>query len=463
MQQREPGAAVRGWTALALLAVGGWWLAAVVVSARTYLMMGYATVGAKVPRLEPFLTSSAAWGFAGAIGLVWWLLVRKQVERFLPAAIHAIRLLAVAAAPGGLYVLRALGWSAIPPTYWEPLWISAWTGASFFHATWRQDWGTRLSHRAGLLAAALLSLGIGGWWYGQSLYYYRHYQLGYNDFGHFLQRVANTAAGRGWLLESPVLPPFWDHFNPGLLLLVPAWWAVPSVHLAFGLQAVSLACGGVLVHRLARAMGGSPWGALAWSVAWLAQPAAGQMNLAYTYGWHPVSVALPLLLVAILCVLRRRIGWALLAGVLASSMQEDVIVVTACFCATASWVAWRQSKSLTGQWMGISGWSWAAGAALAGLVFLAVYQFSGLAEFQTGRFVALGDTPLQILFSPVLRPAAFWGELLRPTKLAYLLSLTLPCFLPTLVRGWRILIATGPPLLVLLVWDHLPASSLAFQ
>ncbi len=426
-------------------------------------MMGYATVGGKAPPLEPFLTSNAAWIFAAIGALGWLVLVRNQIDRFAPAAVQATRLLAVAALPSVLYCLRAAGWREIPPTYWEPLWIAAWTGASFFHATWRQEVGRQLSARWAMIGAGILSLGAGGWWYGQSLFYYRHYQLGYNDFGHFLQRVANTAAGRGWLMESPALPPFWDHFNPGLLLLVPAWWAIPSVHLVFVLQATSLASGGILVQRMARAMGCTPLGSLAWSVAWLAQPAVGQMNLAYTYGWHPVSLALPLSMLAVLLLLKGHRWWAMVASVLAMTMQEDIIVVVACFCAVAGWAAWRQDKSLAGRWLGIPVRAWIAGAILCGASFLAVYRFSGLADFQTARFVALGDTPAQILLSPILRPTAFWGQLLRPVKLAYVLSLSLPCFLPVLVRGWRIVVAAIPPLLVLLVWDHLPASSLAFQ
>ncbi|MEZ6079549.1 MAG: hypothetical protein R3C56_28930 [Pirellulaceae bacterium] len=39
--------------------------------------------------------------------------------------------------------------------------------------------------------------------------------------------------------------------------------------------------------------------ALLFGLAWLTQPVLGQMNLAYTYGWHPISLAIPLMLAAL--------------------------------------------------------------------------------------------------------------------------------------------------------------------
>ncbi len=82
------------------------------------------------------------------------------------------------------------------------------------------------------------------WFWMQSRTYHSNFMLGFNDFGHFTQRIANTAAGRNFLLETDVLPPFWDHFNPALLLWVPMWRVFPDVNLTFLTQAFCLAgCG----------------------------------------------------------------------------------------------------------------------------------------------------------------------------------------------------------------------------
>ncbi|MCA9134083.1 MAG: DUF2079 domain-containing protein, partial [Planctomycetales bacterium] len=106
---------------------------------------------------------------------------------------------------------------------------------------------------------------------------------------------------------------------------------------------------------------------------------------------------------------------------------------------------------------------WSSAALLTGLGFLLVYRYSGIAEFQTGRFVALGNTPYEIILSPLLRPSAFWGQIFRWNKAFFLLSLALPCSLLCLWRGRRWLLPVVLPLGVLIVWDHRPATSLAFQ
>ncbi|MCA9183003.1 MAG: DUF2079 domain-containing protein, partial [Planctomycetales bacterium] len=306
-------------------------------------------------------------------------------------------------------------------------------------------------------------------WTWQSIEYDNNFLLGYNDVGHFAQRVVNTANGNGVLLESPVLPMFWDHFNPGLLLLVPLWKLFPSVVLFFVLQALSLASSAFFVWGIARQQRLGRLSALLFGLAWLAQPVLGQMNLAYTYGWHPISLAIPLMLAAIWALLAQRAWIALILVIFAMSMEEGVIVVVCLFCAAnAAQSLWplrpkKLDSSHSHTVFGLSMLAWLILTVSFGIAFMMVYRWSGLAEFQTARFVSLGGNALEVLLSPLLRPAAFWGSLLRWDKLCFVLSLWLPCFLPGLLRGWRVLLATLPALLVLLVWDHRPASSLAFQ
>jgi uncharacterized membrane protein len=63
----------------------------------------------------------------------------------------------------------------------------------------------------------------------------------------------------------------------------------------------------------------------------------------------------------------------------------------------------------------------------------------------------------------MLRPEAFWGQVLKLENVLFILLLWLPCGLPGLLRGWRYLLPTLLPLGVLIVWDHAPAHNLAFQ
>jgi uncharacterized membrane protein len=252
--------------------------------------------------------------------------------------------------------------------------------------------------------------------------YHANFLLGYNDFGHFALRIANTASGRGWLLESPVLPIFWDHFNPGLLMLVPVWSLAPCVETVFLVQAIALAVGALLVWAIAQRLNFGSIQATIWGAAWLAQPSLGQMNLAYTYGWHPISLAIPLLLAALWLLLSDRKGLSLASVLLAMSMEEGVIVVVSLFSLGCSVQCWFRRSETIPRVLNLGFSQWLAGFILAALSFLLVYRFSGIAEFQTGRFVALGNSATEVLLSPILRPAAFWGQIFRWDKAAFLLS-----------------------------------------
>jgi hypothetical protein len=154
------------------------------------------------------------------------------------------------------------------------------------------------------------------------------------------------------------------------------------------------------------------------------------------------------------------------------SMNEAIIAVVCvtCFVAAANswWLRNRRpdqpsDRQLMLDVLGLSTGQWILCGMVTAALFGTVYQFSGLAEFQTGRFVALGDNAMEVILSPILRPDAFWGELFQWKKLAFVLSLVLPCYVVSLALGWRWLVPVCVPLGLLLVWDHRPASCLAFQ
>ena len=253
---------------------------------------------------------------------------------------RSIASLACGSLPLVVWIARAAGLIQSNAQLWEVLWIAAWTGQSFGALVRDANWSDARDARVGKwlkLCVGLLMLLCGVWWFAQSVEYHRNFMLGFNDFGHFLQRVSNTAAGRGFLMETPVLPPFWDHFNPGLVLLVPIWMLYPHVELVFALQAGALALCALPIFGIARRLGCSRLAASLFGGAWLMQPATGQMNLAYTYGWHPITFAIPLLLGAIWALLSGRKWTALVCTLFAMSMEEGVFVIVALvavICAT---------------------------------------------------------------------------------------------------------------------------------
>jgi hypothetical protein len=110
------------------------------------------------------------------------------------------------------------------------------------------------------------------------------------------------------------------------------------------------------------------------------------------------------------------------------------------------------------------GWkAWGLASLTAVVGFLAIYRWSGMAEFQTARFAALGNSPWEIVLSPLLRPQAFWGQLFHWRSLCFVVSLMLPWLAWGGWKGWSHWLPAMVPLGVLLVWDHVPAKSLGFQ
>lgn len=448
-----------------------WMIAAVSLATRTHLVMGYGTLRSLTPGLEPFAADLTSILVAAAIIGPWGFLRSKRVTASSDSRVTVLQAdcwLAVSLLPLLISVFEIVASQEVPRLFWEPLWLAAATGMSYFCLLSTQQIAEpeQEAARWPFAAACSLCCGVGLWWFVQAVYYHQSFMLGFNDFGHFAQRIANTAAGNGMLLETPVLPVFWDHFNPGLLLLVPLWIAWPDEQLFFALQAIALSGSGIGIYSIARRLEFSPRVSLLFCTAWLVQPVVGQMNLAYTYGWHPITLAIPLLLLGIDSALAKRFWLAALATLLAMSMEEGVIVVVAIWSFTsaarlycASYLGVVSDEST----MQISARVWMTLALASVVAFILVFKLSGLADFQTGRFVALGDSLIEVVLSPVLRPGAFWGQLVRPQSAAFLLCIALPVGLVSLWRAKYMLLAFLPPLGVLLVWDHAPATSLAFQ
>jgi len=365
----------------------------------------------------------------------------------------------------------------VPFTFWEPLWLSFATGiavADIVGGTNWNGWLARVSERRVWLATVwLLTVAAGVWWYWQGQQAYEDYMLGYHDFGHFARRVVNTWEGRGFLIETPSLPAFWDHFNPGLGLLSPLWGAWPDARLFILLQAVCLASPAPLIFGIARTWGANAAAAAAWAAAYLAFPAVGQLNLNYSYGWHPVSLALPMIFAAVWLLLRRQRICAALVAILACSFKETVLVTLACLAAALAFQAWwTRCRNTASQDAAPSDgllasrlpyWGWATVWAVLSLAFVLIYKLTAFSEFQTNRFANLGDSTVAILLSPVLRPGACWGQILRHESIWFVLSLAVPLGLTRVVRGWPVLLGAVLPIGVLLAWEHGAATCIAFQ
>ena len=438
-----------------------WIATGAALSTRIHLVFSYDTHVTVTPALEVLAASNSALLILGISALAYLLFTRLGPDENSWRSGLAFGL--TASLPIGLDLARCLIDGLPYPALWEVVWYAVFTGLAFGRLATLDISTSRLPIGFWRSILNVSTASAFGWWLFQSHLYYKGFRLGFNDFGHFTQRIANTAAGRGFLMETPVLPIFWDHFNPGLVLLVPIWWMWPSVYLVFVLQSLSLALPALLLASIVLKLGGSHASATFWGLAWLLHPSIGQMNLAYTYGWHPVTVAIPFLLLAYRLLLSSRFLSATLTTMVACSFEEGVIVVVGCFAAAMF------LRTVVGRRRGLIATSvlepraWLALFLIAIVAFGIIYTTSGLARFQTGRFASLGGSGLEIVLSPILKPNEFWGLLFRVRNAAFLSLLFAPFVVAGIHRsGWHLL-AVALPIGVLVVWEHLPAQSIAFQ
>ncbi len=458
---------------VALIVAGLWLATGAALSSRFHLVFSYDTISTVTPALEVLAVSNTALMALGLIGLTFPICVYfRSDEKHWPLGL-AFAL--AASLPLWLVVARCLTDATPGPAIWEIIWYAILTGLALNRLS-RFERPTQVSTRQLEVRLTLMkadwfwqsilciaTVGAFTWWFLQGHWYYESFRFGFNDFGHFSQRVANTAAGRGFLLETPVLSTFWDHFNPGLAFLVPFWWLWPSVYLVFALQSLSLALPALLLASIARKLGVSVLSATLWGLAWLLHPCIGQMNIAYTYGWHPVTVAVPLLLLAYRLLLSARFHSSTVTAIVASSFEEGVIVVVGCFAAAMLLRSLVHRPTDLDARTVLSMRSWFAIFVTATISFGLIYTSSGLATFQTGRFARLGNSAWEIVLSPLFKPTEFWGLLFRLRNAAFVSLFFAPFFVAGIRHSpWHVL-AVALPTGVLLVWEHLPAQSIAFQ
>lgn len=482
-------------TELAVCVAIIWVMAGAILGSRLQNVFLYDTIPTLPPSLEPFGAPNSVLTVLSVTCLfaIATLLIRrfpsKRDDKHAASSVHretvsegktiessiasVILWGALSTLPVWLCIARSILPDAIiQPTVWEVIWFAfASSRAAFFLAVYfsrlrpRRDPASATTTNAMQYSSVMMAICVltTAWWFSQSLDYYQSFRLGFNDFAHFSQRIANTSNGRGFLLETPVLPIFWDHFNPGLLLLVPLWKLWPSVQMIFLIQAVSLTVPAWLLYLIAIKKGETPKQSLAWGGVWLLYPSIGQMNLSYTYGWHPITMALPFLLLGFRLLMSGKNLWALLSILVAMSFEEGVIVVVGCFAIAMSIRAWWTQQRADAFGIQISAATWGMMWLACVILFVLVYTFSGLAPFQAGRFAKLGNNIHEVILSPLLRPSDFWGLLFRSRNAVFVAIFFLPAFVSCNIRSIWYLGTVAFPLGVLLVWEHMPAQSIAFQ
>ena len=247
------------------------------------------------------------------------------------------------------------------------------------------------------------------------------------DLGIFDQVIWNTAHGR---LYWDTLDPFvqrnhvflGQHFSPGLILLAPLYWILPSVYTLLWLQTAALALGAVPLFRLAARRTGDERIALLLALAYLLYPALAYVNL---FDWHEIALAVPLLALAVERLDAGRAGQATLALGVALLFKEEVGLITAAFGAYA---ALRLRRPLLGAALAALGLGWTAA-----VVYWAVPRIRG------GPYLFAGRYQGGLLHNGAIDPA-YLLHFLSGEKLAYFAWLLLPLALLPLLAGWPALL-----------------------
>src|SRR5260221_970485 len=255
------------------------------------------------------------------------------------------------------------------------------------------------------------------------------------DLGNMDQVLWNTIHGRLFQFTNQAIdwygPPtrLAFHFEPIILLLslLYVFHADPRILLVF--QTLALASGALPVFLLTRRyLRECPILAALMAMAFLLSPALLGVNI---FDFHPVALATPLLLYAILALTYKRYVWFLIACVLAAACKEDVPLTIAVF---GILVIWKYKLPRLGITLMIGSVLWSF---LAFKVIMPHFYPGVQANNFWYRYEALGSSPGAAIANILVHPWVLFTTFFTLDRLYYLAGLVRSVgFLPLLAPEW---------------------------
>src|SRR5256714_5626999 len=261
------------------------------------------------------------------------------------------------------------------------------------------------------------------------------------DLGNMDQVIWNTIHGRWFQFTNQATdyygPPtrLAVHFEPIILplSLLYLFYADPRILLVF--QTLVLVSGALPVFLLTRKYL-PEWPILAalMVVAYLLSPALLGINI---FDFHPISLATPLLLYAMLALDHKRYGWFILACILAAMCKEDIPLTIAVL---GLFLIWKYRLPRLGITLTIGGLLWS------------FIGFSIISHFYPGaqhnnfwyRYQALGSSPGEAIVNLIIHSWLFFTTFVTLNRLYYLASLFRSTgFLSLLAPEWLLLALPG--------------------
>jgi len=255
------------------------------------------------------------------------------------------------------------------------------------------------------------------------------------DLGNMDQVLWNTIHGRPFQFTNQAIdwygPPtrLAVHFEPIILplSLLYLFHADPRILLVF--QTLALVSGALPVFLLARKyLPEWPLLAAAMAIAYLLSPALLGLNI---FDFHPLSLATPLILYAVLALTYKRHIWFLVACILAAATKEDVPLAIAML---GILVIWRYRSPRLGTTLLIGGLLWSFLA-----FFVIIPHFYPGAQHNNFwyRYESLGNTPATAVLNLLLHPWLIFSLFITFDRLFYVAGLLRSSgFLALLAPEW---------------------------
>ncbi len=297
----------------------------------------------------------------------------------------------------------------------------------------RFDLRTQQSIAWGLLILVMLAYAVD--MSHQAILRYDTFKAAAFDLGNMDQVLWNTIHGRPFQFTNQSIdwygPPtrLAIHFEPIILplSLLYIFHADPRILLVF--QTLVLVSGALPVFLLTRRYL-PEWPILAalMATAYLLSPALLGLNL---FDFHPVSLATPLLLYAMLALTYKRYIWFLIACILAASCKEDIPLAIAML---GILLIWKYKLPRLGLTLIIGGLLWS----LLAFEVIIPHFYPGV---QTSnfwyRYEALGSSPSAAIANLLLHPWLLFSTFITLDRLYYLAGLLRSVgFLPILAPVW---------------------------
>ncbi len=285
----------------------------------------------------------------------------------------------------------------------------------------------------GLLILAMVAYALG--MSHQAILRYDTFKATAFDLGNMDQVLWNTIHGRLFQFTNQAIdwygPPtrLAIHFEPIILplSLLYTFHADPRILLIF--QTLALMAGALPVFLLTRRyLPEWPLLAALMAIAYLLAPALLGLNI---FDFHPVSLATPLLLYAMLALTYKRYVWFLVACVLACSCKEDIPLAVAVF---GILLIWKYKLPRLGITLIIGGLLWSF---LSFKVIIPHFYPGVQVNNYWYRYESLGSSPGAAIANLLIHPWLLFTTFITLDRLYYLVGLVRSVgFLPLLAPEW---------------------------